>query len=256
MIENVNEHRLAELHAHESEFRYQRLIETMSLISFRLDATGRFTYVNNASLGIFEWSPAEIVGTSLVQYLHPDDVGTFWRVFWHVVNHDQRFGTVENRIVTRTGIVKHIRWNIHPVYDNEGKIIGSQGVGEDITSAREVMQNLQEGYGKYKGFFNALPVPVCIVSKDDKIMSANRSMCKMIGYSQKEMRNKTIFDILPIDHLDESTKLWTRLKERGGIPRKRFVFMRKDKAKVVVMLNGVRFGDYLMLISERIGRTS
>ncbi len=256
IIENVSEHRLAELHAHESEFRYQRLIETMNLVSFRFDATGRFTYLNKACLEIFEWSSAEMIGTSVVQYVHPEDVGELWRVFWQVVNHDQQFGTVENRIVTRTGTVKHMRWNIHPVYDGEGKIIGSQGVGEDITASKQVMHNLQQSYGKYKGFFNALPVPVCIVSKEDKIMSVNRSMCKMLSYSQKEMQEKTIFDILPLASIDIGTRVWTQLKNKGGMPRQPFTFLRKDRIAVHVMLNGVRFGDYFMLISERSTNTS
>lgn len=251
-IENVNEQRLAEVHARESEFRYQRLIETMNLVSFRLDASGKFTYINNASLKIFEWSPAEMLDTSFVQYVHPEDISNLWRVFWQVVNREEEYGVVENRILTRTGALKHMRWNIHPIYDEQGKIIGSQGVGEDITQKQEMMVSLQQSYGKYKGFFNALPVPVCIMSKEDRIVSANRSMCKLLLFSQKEMQEKTIFDILPVASLPKLSRIWQQFKEKGGMSRQRFSIVRKDRTTVNIVVNGVRFGVYYMLIAERV----
>ncbi len=251
IVEDVNEYRLAKLHAHESEFRYQRLIESMNLISFRLDAIGKFTYINKASLQVFEWSPAEMLGTAFVQYVHKDDVGKFWKVFWQVVNKDQDYGTVEERIVTRTGKVKHIRWNIHPLYDEEGKIVGSQGVGEDITQQQELFENLQTSYGKYRGFFNALPVPVCIVGKNDVVVGASRKMCKLLLFSQKEMREMTIFDILSLDELPRFSKMWIKLKNTGGIPQHETVLTRKDGSSVRVMVNGVRFGEYYMFIFKR-----
>ncbi len=253
MIEDVSEYRATELHAHESEFRYQRLIETMNLVSFRLDATGKFTFVNNACLDVFEWSPAEMLGTSFVQYVHDEDVGNLWRTFWEVVNQNEKHGTVENRIITRTGKMKHMRWNIHPLYDTDGKVIGSQGVGEDVTQKEEMVQELQDGYGKYRGFFNALPVPVCIIDQANFIVGANRRMCKKLSYSQKEMRSLSIFDILPAREaeLQRISKIIERLKTKGGISREQIMLQRKDKSTVRFLVNGVRYGPYFMLIFDK-----
>lgn len=250
-IEDVSQQRTAELHAQESEMRYQRLIENMNLVSFRLDASGRFLFMNNAAYGIFEWSPTEMLGTSFVQYVHPEDTASLWRVFWQVVNHGQPYGTVQNRIVTRTGTIKHMRWFIHPLYDEEGKIIGSQGVGEDVTESETFVEVLRESYGKYKGFFNALPVPVMLIDAQDHIVGVNRGLSKLLGYTDKEMRNLLIFDILPANQLEAASRMWQQFKQKGGMPRQPAVFLRKDRTEVFVLVNGVRFGNYFMLIAER-----
>ena len=250
-VENVTEFRATELHAHESEFRYQRLIETMNLISFRLDATGKFTFINNACLDVFEWSPAEMLGTSFVQYVHDEDVGNLWRTFWEVVNQNEKHGVVENRIITRTGKTKYMRWNVHPLYDTEGKVIGSQGVGEDITQKQQMVLELQDSYGKYRGFFNALPVPVCIIDEANWIVGANRRLCKKLLYSQKEMRSMTIFDILPPDNLQEVSVVIDQLKKKGGIARQDVILLRKDRSTIRFTINGTRYGPYFMLVFDR-----
>ncbi|MBF8280264.1 MAG: PAS domain S-box [Candidatus Magasanikbacteria bacterium] len=247
IVDNVHEERLAQLHAKDAEFRYQQIVETMNLVSFRCDASGKFTYINNAVLAVFGFSPPEMLGTPFSQYVFPDDIGTMWRVFWQIVNQDKPFGKMENRIIARDGAIKYMRWNFHPVFDRAGKIVGSQGVGEDVTDQQAYISEVLASREKYRGLFNTVPSPLIIIKTDGEIVNVNRAACKFLRYPQQELLKRSVRDFVSEAHIFED--LWQRLHEKGRV-QETLTFMRADQSRVRVPTHGTRFGRYLALILQ------
>lgn len=65
-LQNVTEHR-------QQEQRFQTLIEETNEIISIIDAEGRFQYQSKSVERILGYSPEEVIGESLWEYIHPDD---------------------------------------------------------------------------------------------------------------------------------------------------------------------------------------
>lgn len=66
----------------------------------------------------------------------------------------------------------------------------------DIRKRQEVEQSLSESEEYFRGIFETSPIGVTIVdTKDQKILEANESFQKLIGYRSDELQNMTVKDI-------------------------------------------------------------
>jgi PAS domain S-box-containing protein len=73
-LQNVTEHR-------QQEQRFQTLIEETNEIISIIDAEGRFQYQSKSVERILGYSPEEVIGESLWEYIHPDDKARVKAVF-------------------------------------------------------------------------------------------------------------------------------------------------------------------------------
>lgn len=194
IIENVHEERVAQLRARQFEVEYKELIEHLRLVSFELDATGKFVYVNNAVSPLFGYSPSDLIGKPFTRFVVDEDVGHMWHVFWQIVNQGRPSGVSENRFRTASERVVHMRWNIHPVYDIAGKIVGCRGVGEDITEAAERISALEESRGLFQQTFQVLPHPVFIV-KNGEISGMNRAAHRIVNAVHEHMLHRPFIEL-------------------------------------------------------------
>lgn len=187
VIENVHEERLAQVQSQHTEFEYTQLIETLQLVSFELDARGTIVDINRAVKPVLGFDPGQLIGKSFTSCIHPDDVRMTWHIYWQIVNLGKLFGVCENRFTTAEGLYVHMRWNIHPMYDSHGAIIGCRGVGENITADRTVLQELRNEIRLYDETLQATPVPLLVI-RNGEIIKINRAFHKLMHVS---MRSKT-----------------------------------------------------------------
>ncbi len=194
ITENVHEERVAQLQARAAAGEYQQLIETLHLVSFELDATGRFVHINNAVSPLFGYVPQQLIGQSMTHYLHEQDVGATWHVYWQIVNQGRPYGVCENRFRCATGTYTHMRWNIHPLYDPNGKVIGCRGVGEDMSEDARKVQALESARDLFGQVFQTAPTALIIV-RADTIYAMNR-MAHRITHAKRDEFNGMPFEQL------------------------------------------------------------
>jgi PAS domain S-box-containing protein len=60
----------------DSEVRYRTLVENSSDLIAQLDRTGTFVYTSPNYESALGWGPADLVGRSCLEFIHPDDFGT------------------------------------------------------------------------------------------------------------------------------------------------------------------------------------
>lgn len=216
VVENVHEEHLAQVQSQHTEFEYAQLIETLQLVSFELNASGTIVAINKAVKPVLGFSPEQLVGRSFTSCIHPDDVRSTWHIYWQIVNLGKLFGICENRFSTSDGSYVHMRWNIHPLHDAHGAIIGCRGVGENITADREVLQELREDIRLFDEIIQATPMPIIAV-KSDEVLKINRAFYKLLHTS---MRSKS----LTLSEIGEQLRITTlealcKLAETQGSAR-------------------------------------
>jgi two-component system, cell cycle sensor histidine kinase and response regulator CckA len=113
---------------------YRGLVENFRDVIYTADAEGKVTYVNSAVESILGYSPAEMTGQSLFEFLHGEDAGAFKGHFHQCASGD--VGEAEYRIVSKTGEELWVRSSCWPVRGGSGKH-GLQGVWMDVTRRKK-----------------------------------------------------------------------------------------------------------------------
>ena len=102
-----------------------------------VDAEGRFVYVSAASERIFGYTPAELIGTPMIDLVYPDDRDATLATAREVMT-GQRKNHFENRYVRKDGQIVHIMWSANWSADEQLRV----AVAHDITERKhdEAMQ--------------------------------------------------------------------------------------------------------------------
>jgi PAS domain S-box-containing protein len=163
---DVSARRAAEREAERTRALYQGVLdEQQDLISrFLPDTT--LTYVNDAYARLLGVPPEAILGQRFADALTPSDRARVTALFDHqgeVVEGEPIELINENAVVTPSGEQRWIRWRNVALTDENGRIVGYQSVGTDITerklaeegmrtaqrSLREVIDSISEGFALY-----------------------------------------------------------------------------------------------------------
>lgn len=116
------------------------------------DATGRFTYANEAVIRHLGYSPAELLGRNAVDFLHPDDVAAMRERFRAILSsHDDHAlgNRFEYRFRHRTG---HWCW-LESVAVNalaNPAVLGIIAHSRDISRRKANEHNLSLNYARYR----------------------------------------------------------------------------------------------------------
>lgn len=153
--------RQAEQAMRASEARYRMLAEATLDIPWQIDLQGAFVYVGPA-VTQFGHTPEALVGTSLFEILHPEDVAVVKERLQQRARGEagERFFRV--RIRTRDGQYYPVENNSAPVHDGNGRVTGVHGIARDVHERIEQEQRLFDlahrdvltGLLNRQGFFN------------------------------------------------------------------------------------------------------
>jgi len=127
----------------ESEEKFRALVENANDIIYSLSSQGIFTYVSPNWTEILGHDTTEVVGKSLVPFVHPDDMAAFELFFRKVVESGKRQGGVEYRVLHKNGTWKWHTSNASPKHRVGGTVAEYVGVAHDITMRREAEERIR-----------------------------------------------------------------------------------------------------------------
>jgi len=127
-----------------SEQRFRELIETINEVVYEVDASGVVSYINPAIERMLGYSPAEVVGQTIGEFIHEEDRPRATQSFQNVMS--GQAVTNDYRLWTKTGEVVWARTSSYPVLE-DGRATVVRGVLTDITERiRAVERSKQQQY--------------------------------------------------------------------------------------------------------------
>ena len=114
-----------------SEEKYRNLVERISEAIYSVDNEGVITYVSPSIEELLGYSPSELIGEPITQYLQPEELP-------HLSSNLQRLsigeipGPSEYKTHTKTGETRWVRASSYPILQGD-QVVGVQGVLADIT---------------------------------------------------------------------------------------------------------------------------
>lgn len=140
---------MSQLEAGLSDDLRRMVIERSHDLVTVLEPDGTIVYASPSWRRMLGWEPEEVVGTSLADYCHPDDVARGLRAIG-----DQAAGEQIPPIVTRR-LTKDGRWlyvesNASPVFDADGNVTHIMGSARNVTESHELRQRITELNALYR----------------------------------------------------------------------------------------------------------
>jgi len=148
VLRDITERKQAGEEIKEARDEYLAVTNLTGDIIVRVDTEGRWTFLNDGACRFWGKPREELIGSAFANYLHPDDQEQTMAGIQRVQN-GETVGGLVNRQQTPDGW-KAVEWNSAGVFDSEGRFVGFQATGRDITERQRMDEKLQEQYEKEK----------------------------------------------------------------------------------------------------------
>ena len=153
-------------------------------------------------------------------------------------------GSARNEVVDIEcfdGQRKTILHSAAPIVSAEGEIVGGVAVNEDITERRALADILRESEARYQALFEHSIDAVFLMRPDGSIISANAEACRLLGYTEDELRELGQAGLTESD--DPRVAALLEEHRREGSARGELKMRRKDGGWVPVEASSTTFSD-------------
>ena len=233
-----------------SEEKYKNLFENAPDVIVTFDLTGKITSVNKAIIQ-HGFKENEILGSDIFKLVPIEYHQKILTGLKNIAAGNPAQGEIE--IFTPKG-KRSAEYNGNPIWLN-GKVVACQTIIRDVTARKKTEEALLESEKKARTIVANAPIGIATSDVNKHFLSANEAFCRIIGYSEDELRKLTFKDITYREDFEESAIKIAEL-ENGSVPsftlEKRYV--KKDGAmidgKIVVSTVRDENGKLILFIAE------
>ena len=191
---DVTERRRAQEALRQSEEQFRDLVENINEVIYALDATGCVTYVSPAVEEVGGYKPAEVLGRSFTEFIHPEDLPEILQSFQRVVSGNME--PSEYRVLTKSGDVHWVRSSSRLVYE-DGQIAGLRAVLMDITDRKQAEEALRESESRQRALLDAMPDLMCRVRRDGLFLDFRPGGDALPRLGDADLAGRNIAAVLP-----------------------------------------------------------
>jgi len=145
-----------------------------------------------------------------VELIHPDDREDIRAA----ISHTLRTGEVyrkTHRIVRPSGEIRTVQQLAEVIRDENGDPVRFFGTVQDITDLRRAEDAMRRSEAWFRTGFVAGGAGLVVADSKGRYLRANPAFCKLVGYSEEELRNVYMRDITHPDDRDTHEEVWERL---------------------------------------------
>lgn len=197
----------------------------------RLD--GAFVKVNPAFETLLGWKEHEMLAKSFFDFVHPEDL-TKLNDAYGELKLGKTITNFEHRFLTSPGNYKIIQWVISPEPGTDNVF----ATGRDVTLLKESESNLLKSESYLRALFENSQGLLCTHELGGNFISVNKAGAAMLGYSQQELQQMSLFDVIPPSK-HEQLKLYLDQIAKSGSGTGEMYVQRKDGLLRTLVFNNV-----------------
>ncbi len=127
----------------QSEERYRTIIDEMEEWFFESDLTGNITFCNDIFAKVMGYSRKDLIGLNVQNFIKNEDSDSVSKQFELVLKIGKPVKNSPYKILQIDGTKLSVEFSIFPKRDKDAKIVGSRGVGHDITIRKKAEAQIQ-----------------------------------------------------------------------------------------------------------------
>lgn len=188
---DISEDTLNFLSMEKTKKELNKIMDSSLDVICAVNAEGNFVKVSLASINVWGYTPEELIGQPLLNYVHPDDVEKSLQTSQRVMSgtNEMHF---ENRYIHKNGSVIHMSWSVS--WDPVDKI--RYGIARDITEKKRLEKSFEIERQQFFDLFVDVPTSMGLILGPDHIFKiANPPYLKLIG--KKNIIGKSVREVLP-----------------------------------------------------------
>lgn len=181
----------------ESERQYRELVELANCVILKMDGEGNVLFINKHGSDFFGYSEEELVGRNVVGTIVPEVESTgrgLAAMIKDIVSEPDAHRTNFNENMLRDGKRVWILWGNRSIRDENGDIVGTLSIGNDVTDLQRSATNLEH----LTGFYSLLISVIRKLMRPGDPEALFREVCKTIVESG-------LFKMAWIGLIDEET---------------------------------------------------
>ena len=198
----------------ESEAKYRELVENANSVIYKRDTEGKIIFFNEFAQKFFGYSEKEMIGKNVVGTILPevDPLGRSLADVIRDVNiHPEKYAYHEKECIRKSGETVWVGWSNKPLIDENGSVRQILCIGTDITKRRQAEDRLHESEKNFRTFFDTVDDMILVGSPDGKILHANPTVSKKLGYSQGELKQMHILDLHPAERHQKAEAIFAAM---------------------------------------------
>ncbi|MRG90566.1 PAS domain S-box protein [Polyangium spumosum] len=183
-------------HAERSEQRFRHLAESSTEILARFSPGGVRLYISPACRTVLGYEPDELLGSSILDILHPSDVSKLLEALGALDAGAQVAGAII-RLQRKDGEYAWLETISRPVRDPRTDVIE-----ELVTVSRDITAMIHAEHEKIEAearlaVIDAIPDPLSVEDDTGRITIANRAFCTLVGKPREEVLGQSADALKP-----------------------------------------------------------
>jgi PAS domain S-box-containing protein len=192
---DITDNRRAEASIRESEERYRELFENANDIIYTNDLNGNITSLNRAGERITGYSREEVLRMNVADVIAPEYL-EFAREKIVQSPAEKTPAVYEIEIISKEG--RRVRLEVSTrVIFRDGKPVGVQGIGRDLTERKRSEEALLESQAFFNSFMDNSPAVAFMKDAEGRYVYVNKPFERLFGEKLSFLRGRTSFDWLP-----------------------------------------------------------
>jgi PAS domain S-box-containing protein len=219
--------RRAEKKFQESEERYKSLFDRSLDLIYLHDFEGRFIDANDAALNRLGYTKEEVSSLNFASLLSDDQIPLAFKTTENILAGTQK-GLTEFRLRHKDGTDVYVEARGSVVMSND-KPVAIQAIARDITERNKAEEALKDTELKLRTIFDYASDGILLAQPGNrKFSTANKKICQMLGYTEKELLKLSVYDIHPQESLPYVIDQFEKQIRKEVLIAKDIPVLRKD----------------------------
>jgi len=189
----------------QTELLYQTIVDEHTDLIYRFRPDGILTFVNEAYCRYFEKNQEQLIGHSLLLFIHPEDRAL---VKNHIaaLNKKNRVATIEHRVQLANGEIRWQQRTDRAMYDQSERLVEFQAMSRDITKLIQTQKALQKSRDHYHSLISKMGNAFVLMRysfdsdqniQDCRLVETNPTFEKITGLRRDQMIHKSVSTVFP-----------------------------------------------------------
>jgi len=255
---------IALANAEDFENKFKQIAENIDEV-FWLRTDSEMIYVSPSFEKI--WGvPCETIYENpqiFTEKIHPEDKPVVQEIFHTNEFKEKGIFEYSYRIIRADNQVRWINAKTVPIVDDSGQVIKRVGIASDITEKHQSVQELfqskekaEKSERKFRSYIENAPDGIFVVDNSGRYIEINNSIVRILGYSESEILNLSINDLLAKESLEDGLAHFKNLFEKGNA-NSDLLHKHKNGTKRWLTINAVKLSSensigFVKDITERI----
>jgi PAS domain S-box-containing protein len=216
-----------------SERRFRSLVQNSSDLVTIVSPDGTILYASDSATRIVGYSPADLVGNSLLSYLDGADVPTVRDLLQNANGKASGTGPVEFSLRRADGSpvwLEAVGTNLVHDATIRGIVLNTR----DVSERKRADRALRESEERYRDLFDNASDLVCMATPDGALLYVNQAWKDGTGYGEEEISRIRLFDLVHPDSRTYFTEAITRVLQGERLDHVELVFVPRAGTPITV----------------------